>query len=76
MLNSMDRQQFQEVIAKGETIVFGSWEFTSDGQSTYFGRLLTRARDTLDAQAFRIDLISNKLAGMWISEDVMQQHPE
>ena len=72
----MDRQQAQEVLAKCETIVFGSWEFTSDGKGTYFGRLLSGAQDTPDAQAFRVDFVSNKLADMKISEDVAQQHPE
>ena len=55
----------QKVLAKGETIVFGSWEFICDVQSTYSGHLIS------GAQAFRIDLVSNKLASMKIFEDVV-----
>ena len=69
-------QQAQDVLAKGETIVFGSRGFTSDGQITCSGRLLSRARDTPDARAFKLGFVNSKLASMKISEDIAQQHPE
>ena len=72
LLNLMDRQQAQEVL----TIVFGSSEFISDGQGSYAGCLISGAQKTLDEQTFKIDFISNKLADMEISEDVVEQHPE
>ena len=68
----MDRQQVREELVKGEMIIFESWEFTSDSQGTYFGRLLSGAQDAPDARASRVDFVNNKLADIKISEDVVQ----
>ena len=52
------------------------WEFISDGQGNYAGRLISETQKTLDDQPFKIDFVSTKLADMKISEAVIGQHLE